>query len=61
MRARAHTHTLARAPLARSSVPSGRVGAAREAAFRSNDHFRDALAEREAADVSDLEGKMGRK
>ena len=43
------------------SVPSGRVGAAREAVFRSNDHFREALADREAADVADLEGKMGRK
>ncbi|KAI8476585.1 MAG: P-loop containing nucleoside triphosphate hydrolase protein [Monoraphidium minutum] len=44
-----------------TSVPSGRVGAARDAVFRSNDHFRDALAAREAADVSELEAKLGRK
>jgi hypothetical protein len=30
-----------------TSVPSGRVGPAKEAVFRSNDHFRDAVAERE--------------
>ncbi|GBF91812.1 dynamin ARC5 [Raphidocelis subcapitata] len=44
-----------------TSVPSGRVGAARDAVFRSNEHFREALAGREAADVAELEGKMGRK
>lgn len=43
------------------SVPSGRVGAVRDAVFRSNDHFREALADREATDVNELENKMGRK
>jgi hypothetical protein len=42
-------------------VPSGRVGSARDAVFRSNDHFREALAEREARDVAELEAKLGRK
>jgi hypothetical protein len=37
------------------------VGAVRDAVFRSNDHFREALADREAHDVSDLEHKLGRK
>lgn len=46
---------------ARSSVPSGRVGSARDDVFRSNEHFREALADREAADVGELEAKLGRK
>lgn len=29
--------------------------------FRSNDHFREALAERESQDVAELEAKLGRK
>lgn len=32
-----------------SSVPSGRVGNSKDAIFRSNEHFRGAVAEREAA------------
>jgi hypothetical protein len=44
-----------------SSVPSGRVGCARDAVFRSNEHFREALAEREARDAAELEAKLGRK
>ena len=54
MHTHTHTHT-------HSSVPSGRVGPARESVFRSNDHFREALAAREAQDVAELEAKMGRK
>lgn len=42
-------------------MPSGRVGPARESVFHSNEHFREALAEREAADVAELQSKMGRK
>ena len=33
---------------ARSSVPSGRVGNSKDAIFRSNEHFRGAVADREA-------------
>ena len=33
---------------ARRSVPSGRVGNSKDAIFRSNEHFREAVAEREA-------------
>ncbi len=33
------------------SVPSGRVGNAKDAIFRSNEHFREAVAEREGLDV----------
>ena len=36
---------------ARRSVPSGRVGNAKDAIFRSNEHFREAVAEREGLDV----------
>ena len=32
----------------RSSVPSGRVGNSKDAIFRSNEHFREAVADREA-------------
>ena len=45
----------------RSSVPSGRVGAARESMFRSNEQFREAVSQREAQDVKELEGKLGRR
>jgi GTPase SAR1 family protein len=44
-----------------TSVPSGRVGVHRDAVFRSNEHFREAVAERALQDVSELEGKLGRK
>ena len=37
-------------PLPRS-VPSGRVGNAKDAIFRSNEHFREAVGERENLDV----------
>lgn len=43
------------------SVPSGRVGAQREAVFRSNDQFREAVAQREMQDITELEGKLQRK
>ena len=35
----------------RRSVPSGRVGNAKDAIFRSNEHFREAVGERENLDV----------
>lgn len=35
-----------------TSVPSGRVGNSPDAIFRSNEHFRQATAEREALDVA---------
>lgn len=44
-----------------TSVPSGRVGVHRDAVFRSNEHFREAVAERALQDVAELEGKLGRK
>jgi len=44
-----------------TSVPSGRVGISKDAVFRSNDHFREAVASREASDVAQLEKKVGRK
>ncbi|PRW32964.1 Dynamin ARC5 [Chlorella sorokiniana] len=44
-----------------TSVPSGRVGNSKDAIFRSNEHFRGAVAEREAADVAELESRLGRK
>uniref|UniRef100_A0A383VV88 Dynamin-type G domain-containing protein n=1 Tax=Tetradesmus obliquus TaxID=3088 RepID=A0A383VV88_TETOB len=44
-----------------TSVPSGRVGAQREAVFRSNDQFREAVAQREMQDITELEGKLQRK
>ncbi len=43
------------------SVPSGRVGAARDAVFRSNEAFREAVDARAARDVAELEAKLGRK
>lgn len=44
-----------------TSVPSGRVGNSRDAIFRSNEHFRVAVAEREALDVAELEARLGRR
>lgn len=43
------------------SVPSGRVGLARESTFRSNDQFREAVMSREMQDIQELESKMQRK
>jgi hypothetical protein len=42
-------------------VPSGRVGNAKDAIFRSNEHFRGAVGEREAADVAELEHRLDRR
>ena len=44
-----------------TSVPSGRVGNAKDAVFRSNEHFRAAVAEREAADAAELERRLDRR
>ena len=49
-----------RAPV-RRSVPSGRVGNAKDAVFRSNEHFRGAVGEREGADVAELEHRLDRR
>ena len=43
------------------SVPSGRVGNAKDAIFRSNEHFRQAVGEREDCDVGELEHRLDRK
>ena len=43
------------------SVPSGRVGNAKDAIFRSNEHFREAVTERENQDVIELEHRLDRK
>ncbi|KAK3268569.1 hypothetical protein CYMTET_22934 [Cymbomonas tetramitiformis] len=43
-----------------TSVPSGRVGNARDAVFRSDDHFRSAVWEREDNDVAELEKILNR-
>lgn len=48
-------------PLPCSSVPSGRVGSQKDSVFRSNDHFREAVAERQSRDLCELEAKLGRK
>ena len=42
-------------------MPSGRVGNAKDAVFRSNEHFRGAVGEREAADVAELEHRLDRR
>jgi len=42
-------------------VPSGRVGNSKDAIFRSNEHFREAVAEREAMDVAELEARLQRR
>ena len=44
-----------------TSVPSGRVGAAKDAVFRDNDSFRVAVADREGADVRELERRLDRR
>lgn len=44
-----------------TSVPSGRVGTVRDAVFRTNEHFRDALAQQEHHDVSELERRLDRR
>ncbi|GAB4820130.1 hypothetical protein N2152v2_007176 [Parachlorella kessleri] len=44
-----------------TSVPSGRVGNSKDAIFRSNEHFREAVAEREAMDVAELEARLQRR
>ena len=41
-------------------MPSGRVGNAKDAIFRSNDHFRQAVAEREECDVAELQHRLDR-
>lgn len=43
-----------------TSVPSGRVGTNRDAAFPSNEAFRDSVRERETRDVTDLERLLDR-
>lgn len=43
------------------SVPSGRVGNAKDAIFRSNEHFREALRDREDRDVTELEHRLDRR
>jgi hypothetical protein len=37
------------------------VGNSKDAIFRSNEHFRGAVADREALDVAELEARLGRK
>jgi len=44
-----------------TSVPSGRVGPSREALFRTNEAYRDAVLTQEAADVVSLEGRLDRR
>lgn len=44
-----------------TSVPSGRVGTGRDSVFRSNEHFRMAVIEREEMDVAEVERKLQRK
>ncbi|KAL7001951.1 ARP2/3 actin-organizing complex subunit Arc5 [Sarracenia purpurea var. burkii] len=43
-----------------TSVPSGRVGSGREAVYRSNDEFKQAISLREMEDIASLEDKLGR-
>jgi hypothetical protein len=43
------------------SVPSGRVGNAKDAVFRSNEAFREAVHRQEAADVEVLEQRLDRR
>ncbi|KAK6921400.1 Dynamin, N-terminal [Dillenia turbinata] len=43
-----------------TSVPSGRVGSGRDAVYRSNDEFKQAISLREMEDVASLEEKLGR-
>ena len=44
-----------------TSVPSGRVGLTRDSMFRSNDHFREAVVQREQADIVELERRLDRR
>ena len=44
-----------------SSVPSGRVGLSREALFRSNDHYREAVLNQELADIAEVEKRLDRR
>ena len=44
-----------------TSVPSGRVGLSRDSMFRSNDHFREAVVQREQADIVELERRLDRR
>ncbi len=41
-------------------MPSGRVGNSKDALFRSNEHFREAVAERETFDILELEKRLDR-
>ena len=41
-----------------TSVPSGRVGLSRDSMFRSNDNFREAVVQREQADIVELERRL---
>lgn len=42
-------------------MPSGRVGNTKDAIFRSNEHFMEAVGERESIDVAELEARLGRR
>lgn len=44
-----------------SSVPSGRVGLSRDSQYRSNDHYREAVLEREQNDIVELERRLDRR
>jgi hypothetical protein len=44
-----------------TSVPSGRVGGARDCLFRSNDHYREAVVQQEQRDTSELERRCDRR
>ena len=37
------------------------MGSAKDAVFRSNEHFREAVSERERADVQELEHRLDRR
>ena len=43
-----------------TSVPAGRVGNMRDAIYRSNDHYREAVSQQELQDVHELQRKLGR-
>ena len=43
-----------------TSVPAGRVGAHRECVFRTNEQYREAVARQEAADLAQVEQRLGR-
>lgn len=44
-----------------TSIPSGRVGLSRDSMFRSNDHFREAVVQREQMDIVELERRLDRR